>query len=295
MLGRILRQYRRWLFGSAMLFVYAMLELVFFHRFAASDPGYYNEFSQPLQLVSLLLAVIIIAGVLTLVLALFFPTLLGMIETLGMSIVISSAIAVILPVAMQNVWVDIFLLFAVQHVLINILSGQYPLLSLPSTARLQAVRFQTTAAPDKVWNRLYPVPGQLDAYFVPGVQVLAAPEGTGADFLCITPQRKDLGDKAELYFVDNYQPFTSFSVRFKLLSDAAPSAAFNTMEAKIEPRTTGGSDVTITCIYANAIFGQRFNWFLVDAVRDARACYQARIEGRRDWSIWGTQLPKAAR
>jgi hypothetical protein len=151
-------------------------------------------------------------------------------------------------------------------------------------------KFTTSVAPEVVWKRLYPVPGELDAYLYRGAKLSSPPDGIKADFLIsYLFTRVPEGRVENIIRVLEFQPGHAAKM---ILCDPETAQPLEITDFQLTPLADGGTEVTSNIIVSNAWPGLRILCWLSGFRADSQAFLKARIERRHDWSITGRSFPQ---
>ena len=287
MFGRIIRQNRR-LIVSVLL-----LTLCLWYGIGAGIWEFELEgASTALMVISLFLASLIVIGGFTIVFALFFPSLLGLVEIFAVGGVVLMALSPFIDMLSQVLgaqsWLPMIGCTAVFMLVAEMLYGLT--LSEKWRRNMAPYRFSMTLrqTPETVWNMLVPQAPLAREFHWPQATVLSAPPGSDAAFILCLPRRKDLKDAILEIRFETCTPFSH--VRYL----ESPRAGSGDPETRVEISITetGNGDCTVTVVqqYLNVPFKKRLALWLNHSYRDAEAFTRARLRNRRDWSIIGVQV-----
>ncbi|WP_071799445.1 hypothetical protein [Natronohydrobacter thiooxidans] len=249
-------------------------------------------FIWPIAVISILLASLIIFGGITILFALFFPSLLLLVEIFAVGAVLLTALSPIVDAASQffgaQIWLPMISCAAIFLLAGELLYG----LTLSDRWRrdMAPYRFSMVlqATPQTVWNMLVPQAPLAREFHWPQATVLAAPQDSDADFILCLPRRKDVKDALLEIRFEAQIPFSQ--ARYLETPRAGSGDPETRVDITLAENGNGSCTVTVAQQYLNVPVKKRLSLWLNHSYRDAEACFRARLRGRRDWSIIGVQL-----
>ncbi len=292
MIGRLrlaLRQWRRTLLGTLLLVIFMLVCI---------GLGYERDkidfLHHPLGWLAMFLAGLIIAGSLTIIGAFFVPGLLPLIELWGISLIVGATTFAVLDslpwLPDLNGLANCAVLIAVYLLVHKLLYGDWQAGVLPTKPVTTKRSIRLASDPKTVWNALRPDPARPNDHYWTGTSFLPAPDGATSDFIMSRPRRGGLKDETLLVTIQDEVPFQSFTLR----TEPANANDLETPSVRIvftlEPGAKGGITLSVEETLCRYTPGQRLAWWLSNDLSDHLHSMRAKIDGRSDGSIHGSQM-----
>lgn len=285
MFARIARQYRRFLLASVIFTV--MITMACLTTPIEIPAVLYHPVIGPLTWLILLILVI---GLPIVVLALLLPGLLPLVELWLLAVLVLALVTPLLRSVGAPFWADCLVLLALFVVIERLLYGPW----LSGFARRDVATktgyLTLPGTPEDLWPKVCPTPGRISEYYWPGATILAAPEGSDADFILSLPRRSAVKDDlAAINFQEKTYP-THARYRAEPLA-GSPTPALVT-DIRLTKLDDGQSRLTYSRSFEQVPIGLRLFYYLTHDFRDTLSSLRARLTGRRDWSLQGAQMVK---
>ena len=302
MLRMIVRQYRRWLASAAIIFVGLMSTMLLGRDPRGRSTEHMTEVATAFWQhpdYALLVAAwalglsLAIAGVLTLIAAIAVPALLTFVETIPLIMFVLMAIRTATHELHISRALEIILILASLYLIVGFYCCWRPWRSFGARDIRRVFSFETSAPPERVFGFLVPAESTIRTYQWPGIRTFPLAADATQGFILARPWRLgSLFSLQEIRFLVLDPPHRASWTQLTI--SQGPKAVYPPTGAEsvvIEP-TTNGSKVTIDTTMEQVPIGYQVYWFLMMNWRDVAASYKARLEGQRDWSIYGrTTLP----
>lgn len=285
MIARIARQYRRFIVASLIFSAFAAIGTILGHIEIPQDLR--HPVIGPLTWVILLILVI---GLPIMLATLILPGFLPLIELWLVTLLLLALISPILTNANTPGWVHCVIFLGVFLVVERMIYG--PWLSglwrrdiTPKTAYLTL-----PGAPEDIWPRLCPTPGQIDLFYWPGATILPKPEGAVGDFVLSLPRRGVAKDDLAAITIEaeTYPTHLRYTTTPMSGSPTPPTV----IDIRLTKLDEGRSRLTYSQSFEDVPMGQRLFFYLAHNSGDTLASIRARLSGRRDWSLQGAQMLK---
>jgi len=296
------RQYRRWLVSAAIIFIGLMSTMLLGRDPGGRPTGYMAQvaeaFWQYPDYALLLIAqaagmALVIAGVLTLIAAILIPALLTFVETMPLIVFVLMAIRTTIHELQISHAIELILSLVFLYLIIGFYCCWRPWRNLGARDMRQGISFETSALPERVFSFLVPSETTIDKYLRPGSRIFPTAGAPTQGFTLATPWRLGWLFSLQEIRLEAFAPPHGASWT-QLTISQGPKAVYpptGSQSVIIEP-TAAGSKVSINTVMKHVPLSYQVYWFLMMNNRDVAASYKARLEGRRDWSIYGrTTLP----
>ena len=292
MIGRLrlaFRQWRRTLLGTVLLTVFMLVCIGLGYEGVDTD-----VLTEPLRWLALILASLIVAACLTLIGAFVVPGLLPLIELWGISL-ISGAITFAVLDSIQwlpemNGLANCAVLiadFLLAHKLLYV-DWQAGVLPTKPVTTKRSVRFASN--PETVWKALRPDPARPGDHYWTGTTFLPPPDGSSFDFIMNRPRRGGVKDENLAVSVQNEAPFETFEVHSKPANANDLESPSTQLLFTLKTTRTGGTRLHVEETLFRYTPGQRLAWWLANDLSDHLHSMRAKIDGRSDGSIHGSQM-----
>ena len=150
------------------------------------------------------------------------------------------------------------------------------------------LHFQTPAPPEIAFRRLVPSADTIEDYLIVGTKILGPPADLHASFVIAYPGRNRIGYLLEGIWNEVHEYPKRAVYRHASINEGAPLRFpyAGRRDILVTP-SEEGSDVRIEVHVESVPIGPRLHMFLTEQPKDTVACWKARIEGSTDWSILG--------
>lgn len=289
-----LRQWRRTLVGAALLSVFILLCIAF--GYEGAPP---NLLEKPTGWIALALTGLIVSVALTLIGALLIPGLLSLIELWGVTLiagvlVFSATEAIPSMPELNGLW-NCAILMAVFLLVHKALYGDWQASFLRSKPRTTKRTIKLRSDPQTVWNALLPDPNRATDHYWTGTTFLDAPDPTSANFIMCRPRRGGLKDEILEVQIENTSPFESFTMKSWPANANDKETPVVRLTVHLQPTASGGTRLRVEETLLRYAYGQRLMWWLSNDLSDHLHSMRAKIDGRSDGSIHGSQMIPANR
>lgn len=289
-----LRQWRRTLLGAVLLAIFVLLCIGL--GYEGVPPGLLQK---PTGWIAVALTGLIVSLGLTLIGALLIPGLLSLIELWGVSLILGaivfSGLNVISWLPELNALWNCAILMAIFLLVHKALYGDWQvnfLLSTPITKRRST---KLRADRETVWNALLPDPTRPEDHYWTGTTFLDAPDPSVADFIMCRPRRGGLKDETIAVRLENIVPLETFTLNSQPANTNDRETPVVRLVVDLAPTAKGGTKLSIEETIFRYSYGQRLLWWLSNDLSDHLHSIRAKIDGRSDGSIHGSQMIPASR
>lgn len=289
MFARIARQYRRFLFGSLLVSLFMAVTLL------SGIADWPAEVNHPvIGTLAWAILLILIVGTPIVVLSLFLPGLLPLIELWGGTLLVLALIDPLVRPVMTGLglpgWGYCVMLGATFLMVERALYGPWLANLWRRDMKKQSATLTVPGTPEDIWRKLYPDPANSQSFFWPGASFLANPDKSSPDMLLRLPRHHAAKDAVFDLHIEEVQAPDHF--RYDLRPLPGCEDPHQRIEVKITPLDETQSRVTYTQQFLDLSFGQRLFSYLHNDFRDTLASLRARLAGRKDRSIQGSQMLK---
>ncbi len=292
MIGRLrlaLRQWRRTLLGTLLLVIFILVCIGLGYERDKTDFLYH-----PLGWLAMFLAGLIIAGSLTVIGAFFVPGLLPLIELWGISLIVGATTFAVLDslpwLPNLNGLANCAVLIAVYLLVHKLLYGDWQAGVLPTKPVTTKRSIRLASDPKTVWNALRPDPARPNDHYWTGTKFLPPPDGSAFDFIMNRPRRGGLKDENLAVTVQNEVPFETFELHSEPVNANDLETPSSRSVFTLEPALKGGTRLHMEETLLRYTPGQRLAWWLANDLSDHLHSIRAKIDGRSDGSIHGSQM-----
>jgi hypothetical protein len=293
----ILRQYRRWLLGGLLFFVWFQMTImlgvnmngdVTDHSARVGQAFWYDGGYAFAVTWRMVVAALLVSLVLTVGFAAFFPAFLIVVEVFPLVFGVGAVADALTPEHSPLRLIEHVLAISTMIGLMLFYSGSGRFGKLGAKDLRCTMTFETSASLETVFRSLVPTIDEIEDYHVAGSRVFQHETPGSESFYLATRPRYGHG-----FFIEevNLEEVNAPSFARYLTNPLNDGKSFRFPPegrriVTITPTATG-TDVKVDAEFRQVPLAIRLHWFLISMTKDTAACWKARIERRKDWSVVG--------